>query len=124
MSCDEINKFDSLSYIFDPIKYEHQKTCMHELGLVGGTNVSEISGNRVDLESDLRGQTRKSSNCSNTKFLSGEPIKIISNETNKERTINTELNHLPHCQFIKYETVPTPIGLVKPKCNLPPRINK
>ena len=34
-----------------------------ELGIVGGTAVSQIKGNLADLENDLRGQTRSASQC-------------------------------------------------------------
>jgi hypothetical protein len=38
--------------------YQHVKPKRHVLGLVGGNDVYEIKGNRVDLESDLLGITR------------------------------------------------------------------
>ena len=41
-----------------------------ELGIVGGTGVSQIKGNLVDLENDLRGQTRSASQCPSTYQLS------------------------------------------------------
>jgi hypothetical protein len=39
-------------------KYQHITPKRHMLGLVGGNDVYEIKGNRVDLESDLYGITR------------------------------------------------------------------
>ena len=45
-------------YTLYPMKYESCNPCRNELGLVGGNNVSIIRGNLVDLENDLRGQTR------------------------------------------------------------------
>ena len=50
-----------LSYLLNPIKYENCNKCRMELGIVGGSNVSHIRGNLVDLENDLRGQTRGAS---------------------------------------------------------------
>ena len=38
-----------------------------DLGVIGGTAVSHIRGNLVDLETDLRGTTRKAS-CVHTKI--------------------------------------------------------
>ena len=38
--------------------YSNPTPKRHELGLVGGNNVSQIAGNMIDLESDLRGITR------------------------------------------------------------------
>ena len=52
-----------LSYILNPMKYENCNKCRMELGIVGGSNVSQIAGDLVLLESDLRGQTRPASKC-------------------------------------------------------------
>ena len=41
---------DQLSYILDPTKYYRCNPCRMELGIVGGTNVSHVKGNLVDLE--------------------------------------------------------------------------
>lgn len=119
--------FDSLDYILDPVKYNHNEKCRHELGLIGGSNVntSLIRGDLIDLESDLKGQTRKLGKCDNCRWdPNSKQIKIISNENNKERIINTDLPELKSCQFIRYKPVPTATPLEKPKCPLPPRINK
>ena len=48
----------TLSYMLYPLKYEGKSKCRVNLGVVGGNNVSIIKGNMVDLENDLRGQTR------------------------------------------------------------------
>ena len=40
-----------------------------DLGVIGGTAVSHIRGNLVDLETDLRGP-RKASLCPSQKFFS------------------------------------------------------
>ena len=42
-----------LKYIINPIKYEHRHKCRMELGVVGGTAVSHVKGNLVDLETEL-----------------------------------------------------------------------
>jgi hypothetical protein len=83
-----------LSFILDPIQHENCNQCRMELGIVGGNAVSHIAGNMVDIESDLRGQTRPSAQCPGTKFLPQpqQPAK-----------------HLPPCQMIHYGSVaPTP----------------
>lgn len=41
-----------------PQKFYHPNAARNALGLVGGNDVSVVSGNIVDLESDLRGITR------------------------------------------------------------------
>ena len=46
---------NTLNYVLDPMKYENCKKCRMELGIVGGNEVSQIKGNLVDLENDLRG---------------------------------------------------------------------
>ena len=52
-----------LSYTLNPIKFENCSKCRMELGVVGGTAVSHIKGNLVDLESDLRGQNHPTTHC-------------------------------------------------------------
>ena len=54
---------NTLGYILSPYRYEHKDKCRHQLGFIAGTSVSHIKGNIVDLESDLRGQTRYISKC-------------------------------------------------------------
>lgn len=56
-----------INFVLDPIKYNHCGTCAPEVGIVGGTNVSHINGNLVDLENDLRGQTRPITKCAEYK---------------------------------------------------------
>ena len=57
------NNVSTLSYLLSPYRYEHENKCRHQLGFVGGTVVSHIQGNLVDLDSELRGQTRIISKC-------------------------------------------------------------
>lgn len=125
MSCRK-RRSGTIQYLLDPVKYENYNKCRHELGLVGGANVSHIKGNLVDLESDLKGQTRRNSLCSLKKFqpCNDNFIEITSNETNKKRTIDTNLIHLQSCQMINYKPVMLPQDIVKPKCPLPERIYK
>jgi hypothetical protein len=52
-----------LEYMLFAGKYENCAKCRMEFGVVGGNGVSLFSGNLVDLESDLRGQTRQASLC-------------------------------------------------------------
>jgi hypothetical protein len=88
-----------IDYTLDPIMYEHQNKCRMERGLVGGTNVSHITGNLVDLENNLRGQTHPLTHCPSFQFnpktnLSGrEYIKPVEHP-NLE---NTKMNHLRTC---------------------------
>jgi len=101
----------STGFLLDPLKFEHVNKCRHEFGLLGGTNVSHVKGNLVDLENDLRGQTRPMTRCSTYKY-SG-PQKDGQLTPGKEYIkpvvhpmINTTMNHLPSCQMIHYKNVP------------------
>lgn len=103
-----------LGYVLSPFRYEHQDKCRHELGLVGGTAVSHINGNMVDLESELRGQTRYNTKCTKNAAVPLEDKKPIVND--KTEPINTTMKHLPACQMISYKAVPLPPGVNMDKC--------
>ena len=96
----------TLDYILSPFRYEHPEKCRNELGLVGGTAASHIDGNIVDLESDLFGITRFNTKCINHQYAPVKKGELIYND--KTAPINTELKHLPACQFIAYKEVPLP----------------
>lgn len=96
-----------LDYTLNPDRYEHSRKCRHELGLIGGTSVSHIAGNLVDLESELRGQTRFISKCANRQYQPPSDRKqpIINDKTDP---ISTSKLHLPSCQMISYKETPLP----------------
>jgi len=89
-----------------------------ELGLVGGTAVSHIQGNLVDLETDLMGITRKASLCPTNKYISScatkniancKPNNIVYKDTNgNQHVIDTNKVHLPSCNMIRYKPVSLP----------------
>lgn len=95
---------DPLNYVLYTGKYENSAKCRIELGSVGGNGVSLFNGNLVDLESDLRGQTRQTSLCPNKKY--GPNSNTKCNDKNKE-DCKPKLNHQPSCQMINYPKVPT-----------------
>ena len=107
------NNVSTLSYILSPINWEHQDKCRHQLGFVGGTSVSHIKGNMVDLESELRGQTRYVSKCGTNLYVPTEDG-IIKND--KTEPINTNMLHLPACQSIMYRSVPLPPKMTFNNC--------
>ena len=109
---------DPLSYMLNPIKYENCQKCRHELGLVGGTAVSHIKGNLVDLENDLRGATRQSTLCPSRKYAPSKNnnITIAGKSCGKPRTVDTNLQHLPSCQMIRYKPTPLPQPMVVDNC--------
>lgn len=98
-----------VEYMLNPIKYEHDSKCRVESGLLGGTNVSHVHGNLVDLENNLRGQTYPSTHCSEylyappkTKLLQGkEYIKPVEHPA-----IDTNMRHLRSCQMSSRVDVP------------------
>lgn len=113
-----------LEYMLDPIRYENCNKCRMDLGVVGGSAVSHIRGNLVDLETDLKGITRKASLCPTQKFSSAcakgnmancQPgnITIVGENCNKPRVIDTSPVHLPSCNMIRYKPIPMP-----PKMNI------
>ena len=95
-----------LDYVLSPFRFEHKDKCRHTLGLVGGSAVSHITGNLVDLESDLRGQTRIASMCAESQYIPAPPGGRIYNT--KTSPIDTTPLHLPACQMFSYKSVPLP----------------
>lgn len=102
-----------------------------ELGIVGGTAVSHIKGNIVDLENDLRGQTRPASNCPSKHYRPNCPdkvgdacqpthINIQGTQCAPGKSIDTNLVHLRPCQMIRYKPVPLPPPMRIETCPPPP----
>jgi hypothetical protein len=118
-----------LEYILNADKYENCSKCRNQLGLIGGTNVSHIAGNLVDLETDLFGITRKASLCPTQKYLNKcalseninecqvNEIKIPGNCSTKERIIDTTPRHLQNCQMTRYKPIPLPEPLNLDHCS-------
>lgn len=107
------NNVSTLEYILSPLKYENKNKCRHQLGFVGGTNVSHIRGNLVDLESDLRNSTRILSKCQNNLYVPTDD-NIIKND--KTPPIDTTMVHLPACQSIMYRSIPLPPQMTVNNC--------
>ena len=99
-----------LGYLMDPIKY-HCQSCRPELGIVGGNNVSQIIGDKVDLENDLFGINRGLSKCASGRFLPRADGKVQGKDLYKCTSfplVDTKMQHLPSCQFFEYPSVPQP----------------
>jgi hypothetical protein len=125
-----------------PQKFYHPNASRHALGLVGGNEVSIVTGNLVDVESDLRGTTRDLSNVPSRKYqpmtplgsklplagrgrtpammlapfhedVSQKQLVFTERATGKVRTVNTEPRHLPTKQMFSYPGVPAPEPLVQ-----------
>uniref|UniRef100_A0A6C0B4L1 Uncharacterized protein n=1 Tax=viral metagenome TaxID=1070528 RepID=A0A6C0B4L1_9ZZZZ len=107
VSGEEQQKYtNSLDYIINPIKYENDKKCRHEFGLVGGPAVSEINGNKTDLESVLKGLGSTNSSCINGRPTSEQKIVIEGQiRSNERKEVDTSLRHLESCQILNIEPV-------------------
>jgi hypothetical protein len=92
-----------LDYMLYNGKYENSSKCRIEFGIVGGNGVSSFGGNLVDLESELRGQTRLASLCP-TKFYTPNGKKC----DNKGNGLPCSSNmvHQPSCQMQYYPKTP------------------
>ena len=110
---------NTLNYTLNSMRNENCNKCRMELGTVGGTNVSHIKGNLVDLETDLLGITRKASLCPTQKFTSAcargnmanchpENIVIKGENCGGNRVIDTTPLHLKSCNMIRYKPTPMP----------------
>ena len=101
-----------LSYVLDPIQYEHSDKCRVELGVVGGTAVSHINGNMVDLENNLLGIDRPGLTCDDYMWHPTAPGQAIQGREYVKPVchpkIDTTLKHLPKCQLSAFPSVPMP----------------
>ena len=103
-----------LSHVLDTTSVENCHQCRHELGFVGGSGVSHIKGNLVDLSSDLRGQTRYLNRCAEQQYMP-QGDQFIRND--KTKPIDTTRLDLPSCQVISYRAVPLPPPLDLTRCS-------
>jgi len=111
-----------LSYVLDPIKYENCSKCRNELGLVGGTAVSHVRGNLVDLENDLRNQNRPNTHCPSYKYLPATTHYVQGKEYIKpvcHPKVDTDMLHLKPCQMTNYRSVPGTPSLDLYQCGAP-----
>jgi hypothetical protein len=100
----------TFAYAIDDCRYVHKNPRRVEFGIVGGNDVSLIGGNLIDLESDLKGQTRLASKCPTLYYQNPCPagdmntckprqVVVRGNPSNMGRVIDTTLYHLPPAQF-------------------------
>jgi hypothetical protein len=117
----------TLSWVLDPCRYNNNRKCRMEFGILGGTAASHINGNLVDLESDLFGITRLAGKCSEYKYQNPCPkgdmatcqpqqIIIRDSPTTRGRIIDTRPQHLRSCQMINYNPIPLPPAYGYSKC--------
>ena len=111
-----------------PQKFENPNKCRNELGLVGGTEVTNISGNLVDLESDLFGITRVQSKCIARQYQPACPLggkncpdtppsfSFRNKATGAVQTVDTTPRNLPSCQNVTLPGVGAPAALKTGTC--------
>lgn len=95
-----------LNYMLDPIRYEHCNKCRPEFGILGGTSVSHINGNLVDLENDLRNQNRPNTHCPLYKYLPNEHQGKEYIKPVEHPDLDFNMKHLKSCQHFDYKPLP------------------
>jgi hypothetical protein len=120
--------FGMFAYTQLPVKFENPHKCRNALGLVGGSEVSNIAGNLVDLESDLFGFTRVASKCIARQYVPACPLggkgcpdyppsfEFRSKSTGKVSQVDTHPLNLPTCQNVTYPGVGSPQSLHTDTC--------
>lgn len=103
-----------LNYVLDPNKHYNCSEAAIDFGLIGGNNVSRISGNIVDLENDLQGRTRPLTRCPDYMYMRGDSAKY-------------RFNSLPMTKMIQYAPRQKSVGysLVYPgerRARIAPRV--
>lgn len=116
------------AYVIDPVRFQHPQPMRHEFGIVAGNDVSIVKGNLVDVESDLKGQTRLSSRCPTLDYQNPYPngdmntcrpgkIIIRGNPSNLGRVIDTTPMHLRPAQMFSYKPIQVdPYMINGPRC--------
>jgi hypothetical protein len=96
---------DPLAYVLEPSKFEHCRRVRMQSGIVGGTAVSHIVGaNLVDVESELRLQTRVATRCPTLMY-----------DPRRDGPSN-RLEHLPGAQIHHVKKVPLANWTPPPRC--------
>lgn len=83
-------------------KYDNKNNCRIDFGLLGGNNVSMYKGNLIDLESELRGQTRLNSLCPSKKYIPKCKQSFDSGLPSGSTDCRSELVDLPTCKMFCY----------------------
>jgi hypothetical protein len=96
-----------LAYTLDVNRYYNYSPCRMEQGVVAGNDVSVYDGNLVDLDSDLKGITRKVTKCPLGQYkpgtiVQGKDTVKCNSLTECSKLKNERLTHLPTCNIIKY----------------------
>lgn len=99
------------------VEYQNIKPKRHTLGIVGGNEVYEIKGDRVDLESDLLGITRPNTWGTSREHLPSKNSDIIE-RTNPKNSISIKATPIAReeYQMWSYSGVYAPLPIIKENC--------
>lgn len=102
-------------------QWVHPTPHRHMLGIVGGNEVSQIQGNRVDLESDLKGIHIPHTFCPSRQYqpLKKEQTEIVRDNVKGAVKIDIQPVHLPAYQMMAYPSVVAPAPMVNEVCRRP-----
>jgi hypothetical protein len=98
-----------LGFIIAPEKYQHDQTCLNNLGLVGGSGQAKSMSSQVDLETELMGRTRTASSCPQYRYTPGSNGEIKDIPHHKLTTmpkIDTNLIPTSNCSINNFENIP------------------
>jgi hypothetical protein len=100
-------------------QFQHVKPKRHTLGLVGGNEVYNIKGSRIDLESDLFGITRPFTWSTERKHLPDNNSNII-NRSNPKNSIHIDAIPVQReeYQLWSYSEVTAPLPFKKEVCSM------
>ena len=99
------------------VEVVHVKPKRHILGLIGGNEVYEIKGNRVDLESDLLGITRPNTWGTARHHLPSKNPNVIERKNPKnEIQVNGKPVPREEYQMWSYPEVKAPLAFKRETC--------
>jgi len=94
-----------LQYTLNSNKFYNCNERRVEFGLLGGNNVSQSTENLVDLESDLRNQTRLNSLCPSRKYFPKCDVATCGRKSGLPcGKCQPRMYHLPTSQLIDYRS--------------------
>ena len=109
------------TYVETPFAYVHKEPARHQLGLIGGNEVSLPKGSMVDVESDLRRLNFPLTKCSARKYQAPpeEQTTMKRKSTKGSVTIDVRQRHLPAIQMWPYAATFSPVPMKVTQCGRP-----
>ena len=109
------------TYVETPFAYVHEKAARHQLGLVGGNDVSLVKGSMVDVESDLRRLYIPLTYCPAREYQPppSQQETIVRKSVKGSVKIDVRQRHLPPMQMWPYTATFAPIPMSVTQCARP-----